>query len=173
MNTLEKKEGEKEREWRRLSVANFISLASEGQDSCLPRWERRLLGWGSGGGRFVWKFPSKWSSWAHHPGTQELVGGPTDQGSSKYCFKLIDTMPGREGAGIFHTWKTIHSRAKWNYFTFIQSQAGRQRRCVRTFKPSKSLVTVPAGYTNEWSMHRKTRPSEVFAQDHLCVKQTY
>ena len=31
------KEGEKEGERRRLSVANFTSLASEGQDSCLPR----------------------------------------------------------------------------------------------------------------------------------------
>lgn len=36
-------------------------------------------------------------------GPQELGGGPADQSSSKYCSKLIDAMPGREGAGIFHT----------------------------------------------------------------------
>lgn len=127
VNALEKK-GEKEGERRRLSVANFISLASEGQDSCFPCWER-LLGWHSGGGRFVWKFPRKWSSWARHPGTQELVGGPADQGSSKYCFKLIDTMPGREGAGIFHTWKTIHSRAKVKLF-YIYTITGRETKTM-------------------------------------------
>lgn len=37
VNTLEKKEGEKEGEKEKAIVANFISLASEGQDSCLPR----------------------------------------------------------------------------------------------------------------------------------------
>lgn len=49
-------------------------------------------------------------------GPQELGGGPADQSSSKYCSKLIDAMPGREGAGIFHTWKTIHSGTKMKLF---------------------------------------------------------
>lgn len=67
-------------------------LTSLREEASGPRQQRRQV---------CLEIPSKWSSWAHHPGTQELVGGPTDQGSSKYCFKLIDTMPGRKGGAFF------------------------------------------------------------------------
>lgn len=97
----------------------------------------------------LWE-PLSWGLW-------ELGGGPKDWGSSKYCFKLMDAMSGRGGTGIFHTWKTS-SGAKMKLF-YISAIRGRGAKTMfEDVSTSKSLVTVLAGYTNKWSMHRETRP---------------
>lgn len=105
----------------------------------------------------VWE-PVSWGPW-------ELGGGPEDWGSSKYCFKLIDATSGREGTDIFYTWKTICSGAKLKLFYISTIRGGvcvwvwgGTKTMFEDVSTSKSLVTVLAGYTNKWSMHRETWP---------------
>lgn len=104
MNAPGKKEGrEEDGDRRRLSAANLSSLGLRGGTHAY------LAGPGS-----FWVYAMEAAGlFGNSPvsgvlgpvtrGPRELAGGPADQSSSKYCSKLIDATPGREGAGIFHT----------------------------------------------------------------------